>query len=754
MPLAEAQRVLGHVGEIKHVLISNKGGLTSGMGLTDAVVAELKPTLDPLNLETDPTKRDAIDLADQTGDTFFTVFVTFGSFSVIAGMLLIFLIFVMLAQERKGEMGVARAVGAQRTDLAQAFTFEGVAYDLLAALVGSGAGVAVAYVMVIILAAGLGDFTELRHNIEPRSIAVAYILGALVTFIVITISAWRVSFLNIVSAIRDLPDPAKRGGEGRGWLIGIFAILLGVFLAYQGIDGKQAAPMYLGVSIVIISLVPVLRRFGMPDRAAYTLPGVVLVVVWLLPFDTFVGDLSMDFTIFVLSGLFVVLGATWVVMFNSDIVVAGTMGLAARVRKIAPVVKTAVAYPLTNKFRTGVTLAMFTLVVFTMVVMSITIASFNAAFDDVKAFGGGYDIRATVVASNPITDPGKAIAQSNLDPANFTSYSMQSATAVKVVEDGYESQQDLADYAVLGFDDAFIANHPYRLATKATGYETDEQVWQAVHDNPGYAIVSQEAVQRRQNWGFNVGLPEFRLQGVYIEDKSFPPARVKVVDPQTNKTFYVTVIGVMSDAAPFFMTGLTMSQATIDSADPGRATPTALWFKTAPGTDNSALAKQMESAFLANGMQADSMKDQLSDVMQLNHTFDYIIEGFMSLGLIVGVVAIGVISARNVVERRQQIGVLRAIGFQRRAVQLSFLLESSLVAIIGIGLGSLLGVIIAYDVVHQAAATPSWSNLSLRIPFLNLTVVFLLVYGAALVASWFPARQASRVYPAEALRYE
>ena len=53
----------------------------------------------------------------------------------------------------------------------------------------------------------------------------------------------------------------------------------------------------------------------------------------------------------------------------------------------------------------------------------------------------------------------------------------------------------------------------------------------------------------------------------------------------------------------------------------------------------------------------------------------------MGLGLIVGVAALGVITARSVVERRQQIGVLRAIGFRRRMVQVSFLLESSFIAL-------------------------------------------------------------------------
>ena len=53
----------------------------------------------------------------------------------------------------------------------------------------------------------------------------------------------------------------------------------------------------------------------------------------------------------------------------------------------------------------------------------------------------------------------------------------------------------------------------------------------------------------------------------------------------------------------------------------------------------------------------------------------------MGLGLVVGVAALGVISARAVVERRQQIGVLRAIGFRRRMVQAAFLLESSFIAL-------------------------------------------------------------------------
>ena len=66
-------------------------------------------------------------------------------FSIAAGVLLIFLIFVMLAAERRSELGIARAVGTRRGHLVQMFLFEGAAYDLAAALVGAVLGAGVAY---------------------------------------------------------------------------------------------------------------------------------------------------------------------------------------------------------------------------------------------------------------------------------------------------------------------------------------------------------------------------------------------------------------------------------------------------------------------------------------------------------------------------------------------------------------------------------------------------------------------------------
>jgi putative ABC transport system permease protein len=57
-----------------------------------------------------------------------------------------------------------------------------------------------------------------------------------------------------------------------------------------------------------------------------------------------------------------------------------------------------------------------------------------------------------------------------------------------------------------------------------------------------------------------------------------------------------------------------------------------------------------------------------------------IFQVFMGLGLLVSIAALGVIAFRSVVERRQQIGMLRAVGCHRGTVATSFLLESSFIA--------------------------------------------------------------------------
>jgi putative ABC transport system permease protein len=204
------------------------------------------------------------------------------------------------------------------------------------------------------------------------------------------------------------------------------------------------------------------------------------------------------------------------------------------------------------------------------------------------------------------------------------------------------------------------------------------------------------------------------------------------------------------------MTGVWTSQQALAATFSDRVQPTVHLLKVrhdASG-DVRVVASQLEAAFLRNGLEADSLEKLLSDLISANLTFNRLIMGFMGLGLIVGVAALGVIAARSVVERRQQIGVLRAIGFRRRMVQAAFLLESSFIALSAIVVGTGLALAVGFNIVNDSRRQPSWEGMSFEVPWLTLGLIFLIVYGVALLTTLVPAARASRVYPAEALRYQ
>jgi putative ABC transport system permease protein len=134
-----------------------------------------------------------------------------------------------------------------------------------------------------------------------------------------------------------------------------------------------------------------------------------------------------------------------------------------------------------------------------------------------------------------------------------------------------------------------------------------------------------------------------------------------------------------------------------------------------------------------------------------NTAFFRLMQGFLALGLLVGVTGLGVVMVRAVRERRRTIGVLRALGFRSRTISRSFLLESGLVAFEGIVLGSILGVVTTWLMYQKSAAFDG-----IRAGFPIVWTTILLLGGATLLASLVatigPARRAAKIKPAVAVR--
>jgi ABC-type antimicrobial peptide transport system permease subunit len=130
------------------------------------------------------------------------------------------------------------------------------------------------------------------------------------------------------------------------------------------------------------------------------------------------------------------------------------------------------------------------------------------------------------------------------------------------------------------------------------------------------------------------------------------------------------------------------------------------------------------------------MTDRITSFLQI----------YVSFGLAIGAVGMGVISVRNVVERKREIGMMRAIGFPRKQVMLSVLLELVVLGIIGLALGIINGLLVSVGFANL-------QNTALIIPWGQLASYLSFIVIIAIVAGSIPAYIASRIPPAEALRY-
>jgi lipoprotein-releasing system permease protein len=164
---------------------------------------------------------------------------------------------------------------------------------------------------------------------------------------------------------------------------------------------------------------------------------------------------------------------------------------------------------------------------------------------------------------------------------------------------------------------------------------------------------------------------------------------------------------------------------------------------------------------------------------------------FLLVGLIFIVVGLNIFQTqrRTVLERREEIGLLRAVGASDRAVRLIFLWDGFIIGITGAGLGLGLGLLIAFHIgtffsvleglVNGAAGllnalvslfggagkgeggfavfSPAIfyiKEIPSRVIPREAVLVFLFGFLSALAAAWFASGKVSRTKPAEVLRYE
>ncbi len=133
----------------------------------------------------------------------------------------------------------------------------------------------------------------------------------------------------------------------------------------------------------------------------------------------------------------------------------------------------------------------------------------------------------------------------------------------------------------------------------------------------------------------------------------------------------------------------------------------------------------------------------------------------IGIGLIVAVAALNIVASLIllVMEKTRDIAILKTMGASATSVMVIFLLQGMIIGVMGTVVGATLGVVVAqildrYRVIHIPSDVYNVTYLPFRVLPGDLVLVILGAIIVCFVATLYPSRQAARLDPAQALRYE
>jgi putative ABC transport system permease protein len=711
------------------VFVSNQGGVFGGAKLTDAVAPRLRERVKGVpGADVQTVKQDLLDQADLQGKSLTQLFGSIGAFSVIAGILLLVNIFVMLSEERKSELGMLRAVGLKRNQLVRTFGLEGGIYAgvsaVAGAIVGIGVGRAIVWAAQSVFASGDDRFSlNLRFTVAPANVIGGMLVGGLIAFVTVWGTSIRIGRLNVIQAIRDLQDQPLRRVRLRTLIFGVLGVLLGGVLFAQGVSQNQWFGALTGVPVAAFSAIPLLSRL-LSRRAVVTVACAVALAWGVLCFNILPKVFeTADIPAFVVQGVILVSAAVAILATNAETLAKSTNLLSVSGRTLAA--RLAFAYPLARRFRTSMLLGMYAIVIFTITF----IATFSNLFAQqtprlAREAGAGYDVLVESNRANPIS----------LDTLKAQRGVEAVAPLLRAFTEFSNTQHPEPSFSGMsGFDERLLARGVPGLGKRLPRFTTERAAWEAVLHSDNLAMISDFFLQQEG------GPPN---QVVHAGDQ------FTMFNNTTGEKRSVTVAGVVSNDTGLF-NGVFMAAPAVQNFLGRDAVPSRFYVAASGNADD--VATRLQGGLLENGVEADSFLSLVTDQARQQQGFLRLMEGYLGLGLVIGIAGLGVVMVRAVRERRRQIGMLRAMGFQHRLVRTAFLLEATFIALQGMVVGISLALLVSYSLLTHSDAFGS-QHLNFSIPWSSLIVVVIIAMIASLAAVLAPANQASKIKPAVALR--
>lgn len=167
--------------------------------------------------------------------------------------------------------------------------------------------------------------------------------------------------------------------------------------------------------------------------------------------------------------------------------------------------------------------------------------------------------------------------------------------------------------------------------------------------------------------------------------------------------------------------------------------------KIEPGTNPNSIKAILINAGLGEYAKIRTFEEALPKfLLDIKNTFNLLGTFIGSIGIVVASITIFIIIFINALARRQQIGILKGIGIDRRAIEIAYVFQAAVYALLGAGLGILLiyGFLIGYF--DRNPIQFPFSDGILVAPPLGTFIRFLVLFAITLIAGFIPAWMIAR----------
>ena len=637
-----------------------------------------------------PIKRQG--LKASSGSTPFDVlFLALSMFVIGAALILVSLLFRLGLQQRAAELGLFKATGFNQKQIRSVWLSEMLIVSLVGALVGIVLGVGYAWLMIWGLSTwwvGAISRPFLTIHVSPLSLAIGLFSGLLICVMTIAWSLRRTRdqpVRGLLSGQLESDVVAKR--ESRGWSRWlapvVFVLAIALTLIATQLSGEAQAGSFMGAGFLILTAL------------------LMLVHRWLkLPSDS---DSAAK------------LSLSRLAMLSAK----------------------------RNPLRSTLTIGLVAVSSFLIAAVS----SFRLTPSDEGTAGFDY----VAQSSQPIFDDlnsiegqEKALGADNLLPQGTTVMSFR----FKPGEDAscnnlYQSTQPRAlgvsKQFVDSFDDSKVKHFAWggSLASKDSERKNPWQLLRGEKQHAGTETDPIPVVLDKNTANYSLK--------IYMLDT------IKQVNYDTGESIHFRVVGFLANT--ILQGSLIMSERDFENAFPSAAGYKYFLIKDGfPKKDDnisslvvssSTTVAVLEDRLGDQGFDARSAPKMLASFMAVQNTYLSTFQTLGALGLLLGTFGLAAVQIRSVLERRKELGLMRAVGFRRRKLASMVLMENTWLLMMGLAVG--IGAALFTTVPHWFVGTAS-------VPWMALALMFAGIVGVGLIAGWLASRIISKMPLLESLR--